>query len=295
MNKGYVVILAGYVGWGLFPLYWSLLIHVPALEVLLHRMLWSVPFLLLLVLASERRRRQVTQALKSWGELRWLTLSSLVIALNWGLYIWAVANQRVVEASMGYFLTPLFNVLTGVVFFGEKLDRGKSVAVACAAAGVAYYMFATGELPWISLAVGISFALYGLLRKKMVTNPVPGLFIEVMLLLPVTLAAIAWLHLQGSAMFLNHSQATDWWLILAGPVTVIPLALFTAGSRLLPMTSVGILFYVTPSLQFLCGTLILGEAFNLDKLIGFIGIWIGLVIFSVGLVRGNGASRVETT
>ncbi len=295
MNSGYAVILTGYIGWGLFPLYWALLVHVPAFEVLLHRMLWSAPVLLLLVLFSSRRRLQVGSALRSWHELKWLALSSLVICFNWGIYIWAVANQRVVEASMGYFLTPLFNVLTGVVFFHEKLDRGKSIAVTCAAAGVGYYMLATGAVPWISLAVGISFALYGLLRKKMATNPVPGLFIEVVLLLPITLSAIAWLHHQGSAMFLNHSRATDWWLILAGPVTVIPLALFTAGSRLLPMTSVGILFYVTPSLQFLCGTLILGEAFNLDKLIGFVGIWIGLIIFSVGLVRGNGVNRVETT
>ena len=114
MNKGYVVILAGYIGWGLFPLYWALLTHVPAFEVLLHRMLWAVPFLLLLVLASERRRKQVRQAAHSWTELRWLALSGLLVALNWGLYIWAVANQRVVEASMGYFLTPANTLNSGV-------------------------------------------------------------------------------------------------------------------------------------------------------------------------------------
>ena len=284
MNKGYAVILAGYVGWGLFPLYWALLKHVPALEVLLHRMLWAVPFLLALVLASERRRRQVAQAARSWAELKWLAVSGLVVAFNWGIYIWAVANARVVEASMGYFLTPLLNVLAGVVVFHEKLDRLKVVAVVLAAAGVAYYMLATASVPWVSLAVGVSFAAYGLLRKQMSTNPVPGLFIEVLLLLPLTLALTLWLHYQGSALFLNHSRATDWWLILGGPVTVLPLAFFTAGTRLLPMTSVGILFYVTPSLQFLCGVTLLGEAFDSNKLIGFIGIWIGLVIFSYGLL-----------
>ena len=284
MNKGYAVILAGYTGWGLFPLYWALLAYVPATEVLLHRMLWSLPVLLLLVLLNERRRSQVKNAFVSWQELRWLACSSLVICLNWGIYIWAVANQRVVEASMGYFLTPLLNVLAGVIVFNEKLTRLNVVAVFFAAAGVAYYVFATATIPWIGLAVGLSFATYGLMRKQMKTNAVPGLLVEILLLLPFTLALIAWLHVRGEAMFLNHSLDTDFLLILGGPVTVIPLAFFTAGTRMLPMTTVGILFYVTPSLQFLSGVLLLGEAFDFNKLVGFVGIWIGLAIFSYSLL-----------
>jgi len=178
MNKGYAVILTGYIGWGLFPLYWVLLIHVPALEVLLQRMLWSVPVLLLLVLMSARRRAQVKTALGSWPELRWLTISSLVICLNWGIYIWAVANQRVVEASMGYFLTPLLNVIVGLIVFKERLDSVKVAAIACAAVGVLYYIFKAGIFPWVGLSLGVSFAAYGLFRKKMNTNAVPGLLIE---------------------------------------------------------------------------------------------------------------------
>ena len=285
MNSGYAVILTGYIGWGLFPLYWALLVHVPAFEVLLHRMLWSAPVLLLLVLFSSRRRLQVGSALRSWHELKWLALSSLVICFNWGIYIWAVANQRVVEASMGYFLTPLLNVLAGVLVFHERLDRLKIAAVGFAAAGVAYYMFATGGLPWVAFTVGVSFAGYGLLRKRMNTNAVPGLFIEIILILPLTLSAMLWLHYRGEAVFSNLDSTTDWLLILGGPVTILPLAFFTAGTRLLPMTTVGILFYVTPSLQFLSGVLVLQEAFDNDKLIGFIGIWIGLAIFSYNLLR----------
>lgn len=285
MGKGYAVILAGYVGWGLFPLYWALLAHVPASEVLLHRMLWSAPVLLLLVLLSARRRQQVASALSSWRELKWLALSSLVVCLNWGIYIWAVANQRVIEASMGYFLTPLLNVLAGVIVFKEKLARLDIVAIAFAAAGVAYYFLSTATVPWVVLAVGVSFAVYGLLRKQMATNAVPGLFVEILLLLPFTLGFILWLHYRGDATFLNHSRETDAWLMLAGPVTVMPLAFFTAGTRMLPMTTVGILFYVTPSLQFFCGVALLGEAFDINKLIGFIGIWIGLAIFSYSLLR----------
>jgi chloramphenicol-sensitive protein RarD len=294
MNKGYAIILAGYIGWGLFPLYWALLAQVPAIEVLLHRMLWSLPVLLLLVLLSERRRSQVKNALASWQELRWLAFSSLVICLNWGIYIWAVANQRVVEASMGYFLTPLLNVLAGVIVFNEKLTRLNIVAVLFAAAGVAYYVFATATIPWIGLAVGLSFASYGLMRKQMKTNAVPGLLVEILLLLPFTLALMAWLHFRGQAMFLNHSLDTDLLLMLGGPVTVIPLALFTAGTRMLPMTTVGILFYVTPSLQFLSGILLLGESFDFNKLIGFIGIWIGLAIFSYSLLMRKDSPDTAT-
>ncbi len=295
MNKGYAVILSGYIGWGLFPLYWALLVHVPALEVLLHRMLWSAPVLLLLVLVSARRRNQVMIALKSWRELKWLLFSGLVVSLNWGIYIWAVANHRVLEASMGYFLTPLLNVLAGVVVFREKLSRSKLVAIFFAAAGVAWYFLSTDILPWVVLAVGFSFALYGLLRKQMETNAVPGLFVEILLLLPFTLALILWLHQQGEATFLNHARQTDWLLILAGPVTVLPLAFFTAGTRMLPMTTVGILFYVTPSLQFFCGIVVLNEAFDFNKLIAFVAIWIGLAIFSYSLFSAEKAVSAEVT
>ena len=287
MNKGYLAILVGYVGWGLFPLYWSLLAHVPPLEVLLHRMLWATPVLLLLVLISLRRRQQVMSAFRSWREIQLLFVSSLFICVNWGIYIWAVANHRVIEASMGYFLTPLLNVVAGLLFFGEKLNNLKLTAIVFAALGVTYYISSISVFPWVGLSVGVSFASYGLLRKKMGTNAVPGLLIETLLLLPFTFAALLWLHNSGQAWFLNHSQSTDFWLILGGPVTVIPLAFFTAGARLLPMSSVGILFYVTPTLQFLSGVIVLGEAFSQDKLIGFAGIWIGLAIFTYSLISGD--------
>ena len=293
MNKGYAVILTGYIGWGLFPLYWTLLNHVPATEVLLHRMLWSTPLLLLLVLLSRRRRSQFKDALRSWHELRWLAVSSLVICANWGIYIWAVANHRVVEASMGYFLTPLLNVLAGVVVFREKLNRLNIAAILFAAAGVAYYVLTTATVPWVGIAVGISFAAYGLMRKQMKTNAVPGLLVEILLLLPFTLALLLWQQFQGAAMFLHHNWNTDLLLMLGGPITIIPLAFFTAGTRMLPMTTVGILFYVTPSLQFLSGVLLLGESFSFNKLLGFIGIWIGLAIFSYSLLTKRESTQLR--
>jgi chloramphenicol-sensitive protein RarD len=293
MNKGYPIILAAYIGWGLLPLYWALLIHVPPLEVLLHRMFWAVPFLILLVILSVRRRAQVVAAIKSWPEIKLLSVSSLFICANWGIFIWAVANQRVVEASMGYFLTPFLNVLAGLLVFGERLNRLKTIAIGFAAAGVLYYILKAGIFPWVGLSLGISFAAYGLFRKKMATNAVPGLLIETLILLPFTSGLILWLHQNGSALFLNLDSGTDLWLILAGPVTVIPLALFTAGARLLPMISIGVLFYVTPTLMFLCGTLILGETVNPDKLVGFTGIWIGLAIFTYSLIKDENQPRPE--
>ncbi len=285
--NSYLVLLGGYVGWGLFPLYWTLLNQVPALEVLLHRMLWTVPLLLPLVLISERRRRQVSAALANWNELKWLVLSSLAISFNWGVYIWAVANQRVVEASMGYFLTPLLNVLAGLIVFNEKLNRLTLTAVGFAAAGVAYYILRTDVFPWVGVTLGVSFAAYGLLRKQMSTNPIPGLFVEVLLLLPLTLISVLWLHWQDQAVFLQGDWNTDALLMLGGLITVVPLAMFTAGSRLLPMSTVGILFYVTPSIQFLSGIFILGEAFDSNKLLGFVGIWIGLALFGYHLLNSN--------
>jgi chloramphenicol-sensitive protein RarD len=152
-------------------------------------------------------------------------------------------------------------------------------------------MFTTATIPWVGLALGISFAAYGLLRKQMKTNAVPGLFVEILLLLPFTLGLIFWLHYQQQASFLNYSLNTDLLLILGGPITMIPLALFIAGTRILPMTTVGILYYVTPSLQFLTGIILLGEAFNLNKLVGFIGIWIGLAIFTYSLLTNRESTQ----
>ena len=293
MNKGYPILLTGYIGWGLFPLYWALLAHIPALEVLLHRMLWSVPVLMVLVVLSERRKSQVIAAFHSWREIRYLSYSSILICFNWGIYIWAVFNQRVVEASMGYFLTPLLNVIAGVLVFGEKLDTLKVIAIGFAAVGVLYYISTASVIPWTGFAVGLSFAGYGLLRKKMATNAIPGLLIETLLILPMTLGLILWLHHSDTAWFLNHTRTTDFWLILGGLVTVVPLAFFTAGTRMLPMASVGILFYVTPTLQFLIGVFLLGESFDLEKLIGFVGIWIGLAVFTYSLLSDNTKVRAE--
>lgn len=287
--------LSGYAGWGLFPLYWSMLAHLNPLEITLHRILWSVPVLLLLVYLVKRRRAAFSAALKNRKALAMLTISAMLITVNWGVYVWAVAHERIIEASMGYFLTPLLNVLGGVLVFHERLKKLQWFAVACAAAGVLYYIATVSVFPWVGLTVGLSFSAYGIMRKQVAVDAVPGLLVETMILAPVALVAIFWLTTRGDTQFLQGAAMDDLWLVLGGAVTVAPLALFTAGTRLLPMTTVGILFYLTPTMQFLAGAFVLGEPLDVHKLIGFGGIWLGLVFYTLSLLRGKPAMPVSTT
>lgn len=285
MLKAYLTLLAGYIGWGLFPLYWQLLIHVSPIEVTLHRIVWSVPVLALIIYLSHRRRRELMAVIHSPQQLKLLSITAVLITINWGVYIWAVANARVVEASMGYFLTPLLNIVAGVFIFKESLSTLRWLAVTFAAAGVIYYIISVGSLPWVALSVGFSFSAYGVLRKKIHTGALAGLSVETLMIAPFALSALIYLHHHDSALFLNLNAATNLWLILGGLVTVVPLALFTAGARVLPMTSVGILFFITPSMQFMVGTLVLNEAMNPDKFIAFSIIWSGLILYSISLLQ----------
>jgi len=285
MNKGIILILLGYIGWGLFPLYWVLLKHVPAGEVLAHRMLWSVPVLLIFVSLVSRWRREYFATFKNVKEIRWLFLTAILITINWGVYVLAVNEGRVVEASMGYFLSPLLHVLAGLLIFKEKIGLFRRLAIGFAAVGVFYYISSVDVFPWIGLVVGFTFASYGILRKFIQTSAVPGLLMETLLLVPLSLGYVIYLTASHKAQFLSLNLSTDIYLGLAGLVTVIPLILFTAGARLLPMATTGILFYITPTMQFLVGAYIFKEAINPHQLIGFIGIWIGLALYSISLLK----------
>jgi len=291
MNKGIILILLGYIGWGLFPLYWALLKHVPALEVLAHRMLWSVPILVLFVAIVKSWRSDFFTTFKNKRELGWLLLTAMLITTNWGVYVVAVNQDRVVEASMGYFLSPLLHILGGFILFKERVGIFRKLAIAFAALGVLYYIASVDTFPWIGLVLGISFASYGILRKLIKTSAVPGLLVETLLLVPFSLGLVIYLANNNSATFLNLNPTTDIWLTLAGPVTVIPLVLFTAGARLLPMTTTGILFYITPTIQFLIGTYVFKEQINQNQLIGFAGIWFGLALYTYSLLKRKEGGR----
>lgn len=285
MNKGIIFVLLGYIGWGLFPLYWGLLTHVSAMEVLSHRMLWSVPVLFAFVFLISNWRNEFFQAIKNKKELTFLLLTASLITINWGVYVYAVNVERVVEASMGYFLSPLLHVLAGLLIFKEKLGPLRKLAVVFATLGVFYYIATVGIFPILGLILGFSFASYGILRKFIKTSAVPGLFIETILLVPFSLGYLIYLGSQGQMLFTNMNFDTDLYLALAGLVTVVPLLLFTAGARLLPMTTTGILFYLTPTMQFLIGAFVFNEILESNQLIGFVGIWIGLVLYAFSLIK----------
>ena len=273
--------------WGAFPLYWALLNHVNPSEVLIHRILWSIPVLFVLVYLKPSWQASFKAAISSKKELFFLFLTAILITINWGGYILAVNLGRVVEASMGYFLSPVINMIGGYIFFHERISRLKQWAVFFATIGALYYVFSGDSFPWLGLLIGLTFSSYGIARKAMVTSAVPGLYIETLLLLPFIFIFSLWFYANYDLAIFNINMSTDILLILAGIVTVVPLALFTAGAKLLPMTTVGILFLITPTLQFLVGYVLYDEPVNSNQLLGFIGVWAGLIMYSYALIKGK--------
>jgi rarD protein len=284
MNKG-----ISYPFWisnvGLFPIYWALLNHVNPSEVLFHRILWSVPVLFFLVYFKTSWKLNLKESLSSRKELVFLLITSILITINWGCYILAVNLGRVVEASMGYFLSPVINMIGGYIFFDERISKLKQLAVFFATVGALYYVLSGDSLPWLGFIVGVTFSAYGIARKAMSSSAVPGLLIETLILLPFFLIFSIWFYSNFDVAFSNIDISTDVLLFLAGAVTVIPLALFNAGAKLLPMTTVGILFLITPTIQFLIGYYLQNEQVNSNQLIGFIGVWTGLIMYSYGLIK----------
>ena len=283
-RRGYVLGLSAYLLWGLFPLYFKHLDSVPALEIVVHRVLWSAlgAGLLLLVWRHPGWWRELRA---QPGRLAALVLSGLLIASNWLLYVWAVNNQHMLEASLGYYINPLVNVLLGLLLLGERLRPLQWLAVALAAAGVAQQVWQLGSLPWVSLLLALTFGFYGLLRKRVAVAALPGLALETWLLLPL---ALAWLALHGDAA---SRQAAFWssapalWLALSGPVTLLPLLCFNAAARQLPYATLGFLQYVAPTLVLLLAVFHYGEPLAPARLLAFACIWAGLLVYSLDAWR----------
>ncbi|MBX8604944.1 EamA family transporter RarD [Pseudomonas cichorii] len=279
-RRGYLLGLSAYIIWGLFPMYFKLLATVPALEIIIHRAIWSALFGSLLLLFWKhpgwwRELRENPQRLAV------LALSGSLIACNWMVYVWAVNNGRMVEASLGYYINPLVNVLLGMLLLGERLRRLQWLAVLLAAAGVAQQVWQVGNLPWVSLLLPLTFGFYGLIRKKAPVAALPGLVVETWMLVPL---ALAWLLLTPIAQtaqpeFWTTSQAL--WLAAAGPVTLVPLVCFNAAARHLPYTTLGFLQYIAPTLVLALAVLLYGEHLNTSTIVTFVFIWAGLAIYSV--------------
>ncbi len=277
-TKGVLYGLAAYTMWGSFPLYFALFEGIPAWEVLIHRVIWSCLFLAL-VIALLKRWPAVTAALKQPRKLGFVLGCAVFIALNWGVYIYAVETRHVLQASLGYFLTPLVNVAMGLLILGERISRLQMVAVGLAAVAILYQFFLLGELPWITLVLAFSFGTYGLLRKKVELDGLSGLFVETLLLLPLGLLTLAWLSARGVSHFTEDTHSTLL-LLSSGVVTAIPLLAFAGAARRLKLSTVGFLMYINPTIQFLIALYVFREPLSTEKLISFVMIWVALAIYS---------------
>lgn len=291
MRKGIFLAGSAYIVWGLFPLYFKALQSVPSLEILIHRMLWSLLFLAG-VLAWRQQWSWLSAVRRQPKVIAGFTLSALLLSSNWFIYIWAVNDGHVVDASLGYFITPLVNILIGSAVLRERLRPGQWLAVAFATLGVAWLTWQTGHLPWVALALAITFGTYGLLRKTSSLGALEGLSLETILLFPFAFAYLAWLTLHGQNAFLVQDSHMQILLALSGPITAIPLLLFAAGARRIPMTTLGLLQYIAPSVQLLLGIWVFHEAFDQHKLLGFIAIWAALLVYSMeGMWISFGAKK----
>jgi len=283
--------VGAYLLWGVLPLYFKLLANVSATEIVAHRILWSLVFLVVLV-TLWRRWPAIRAAAGTSRVMMTLGATAMLIAANWLIYIWAVLHGHVLAGSLGYYLNPLFNVLLGVVLLKERLTRGQLAAVLLAGAGVAVLAAGAADGLWISLALALSFGLYGFIRKIAPVDALEGLTIETAVLAPVSLCYVLWLQQHGIGGFGAFDAATNALLIVGGAVTAIPLLLFNAAAKRLPYSTLGFLQYIAPSLQFLLAVLAFGEPFTRAHAICFAAIWTALAIFAVeGFRTGRARAR----
>jgi chloramphenicol-sensitive protein RarD len=294
MNPGLLYATAAFTIWGLLPLYFLLIPDVSPFEVVLQRSLWSLLFLVAL-LSVLKRWAWLTQV---WAEPRKLLLfffSALLLAANWMVYVYAIQTHRVVEASLGYFVNPLVNVLLGVAVLRERLGVVKWIAVALAATGVAWLTWQLGQLPWIALVLAVSFGIYGLLRKTSSLGPLEGLALETMLLAPLVLPLLMWWTATQNGVWARGEWSQAGWLVLSGPLSALPLLFFAMGARRLQLATVGLVQYLSPSIQLVLGIWVFQEPFSKERLIGFAFIWAALALVSVDAIRQSLGSSPSAT
>jgi chloramphenicol-sensitive protein RarD len=283
MKRGMWQAAGAYLAWGLFPLYWKQIESVPALQLIGHRIAWS--FLTLATIAAATGRTGVRLRPRARA-LAIFALSAVLISVNWFTYVWAVNGGFVVETSLGYFINPLVSVLFGVLVLGERLRRPQWWAIGLAASGVAYLTLAHGSLPWIALVLAVSFGSYGLVRKIAPLDSFDGLTLETGLLFLPAVAYLGYTEHAGRGAFLHAGPFSDALLVGAGPVTTVPLLLFASAARRIPLSLMGVLQYIAPTVQFLLGVLVYKEPFDRAQLVGFALVWTALVVFGTeGLLR----------
>lgn len=280
--------LGAYLLWGVLPIYWKLLQHVEAMEILANRFLWSAVFVFLLLLATGKLNifMQETKAIFSMKKTACcMVLAAIMISFNWGIFIWAVEAGRIVETSMGYYISPLMNVLFGVVFLRERLAKLQIAAVSCAAVGIGVIIVHNGGLPWVALTLPLTFAFYGLLKKIIIAQPMTSILLETLLISPLAAGYLYYLSINEGTVYQSCDMNTLLLLAGAGAVTATPMLLFTACARKLPLNIVGFLQYISPSISLMIGVLIYGEPFTGTTATAFGCIWAGLALFLWSQIR----------
>jgi chloramphenicol-sensitive protein RarD len=287
LNRGVIYGASAYVAWGIIPIFWKFLEQVGevgAVEIVAHRIVWTLVFAVA-ALAAWQRLPKLWSALRNPRIVLALAVSALLIAVNWGLFIWAVTADRIIDTSLGYYINPLVSFVLGVVWLGERLTKLQLVAVGLAVLGVVNQTVAVGYLPWISLALAFSFGFYGLIRKMVPVESLEGLTVEALLLAPLSLGYIVYLATTGAGAFLAQGISLDVLLILAGPFTAIPLLLFAAGARLVRLSTMGFLQYLAPSISLLIAVFLYDEPFTQAHAVTFALIWSALALVTWEALR----------
>lgn len=290
-HKGLFATLAAFFIWAGLSLYWKLLSEVSAHEILCHRIIWSFVFIFAYLLITG----QLAATLKQFQNkkiIAQLTLSCIVLSFNWFLFIWAITHDRVIETSLGYYINPLLNILVGIVFLKEKKNSAIITAIVLATIGVLFQVIALGSVPLVALGLGISFCIYGVIRKLISIEAAPGLFIETSLSTPFALAYILYLWQHGEGSFLFTSAAIDGLLMFGGVLTSLPLLLFTYGARRITLTTLGIMQYIAPTFTFLFGIFIFKEEFSFVHLVTFVFIWTALAVYTINSLRQARATEI---
>lgn len=281
--KGFAFALAAYFLWGFLPLFMKAISHIPAPEIIAHRIIWSIPVAGVVLIATGRTA-DLKVALKSPRTLAMAALTASIITINWGIYVWSIAAGRALESALGYYINPLFSVFLGAVLLREKLSTSQWVAIGLAVCAVAILTIEAGGLPWVSLGLAISWGFYAFFRKTLPVGPNQGFLLEVMLLSVPAFCYVVYLIATGQDHLVSSTGADTLLLIGCGPVTAVPLLLFAFGARLLRLSTIGIMQYIAPTMIFLTAVFLFGEPFDRSRMIAFPMIWVALVLYSVGLI-----------
>lgn len=288
--RGFWAAVSAFTIWGLLPLYLKLLTGISAIQITAHRLVWGCLFTTAWIVLSGQWST-IRSALANPRSRMYLCASSLLISCNWIIYAWAITNGHVIESSLGYFINPLLNILLGVFVLSERLNKAQWIAVAVAATGVIYLTVTAGRPPWIALGLAATFGFYGLLRKLVTVDALPGLTTETLLAVPFAVMFLLWCESNGTGVLGHVSILQHAVLVLSGPISAIPLVLFAYGARRIPYSTVGILQYIGPTLQFLCGLVLFHEPFGGTRAIGFVLIWTALAIYATDGIRRSRTSR----